>query len=310
MKIELCPEDMLLEYVENRLNGRHNAIIKHEQYIQHLPVALEFSEEFALKWKAMVEPAVKRFIAGTFALRGFLFEVGGYTKRFSPADASFWKELEFTFSYRGAERLYEQMVKKKSNEEPLYPVVLPADALLISICNNDFSLYTFAWLVKNSANWLIKACFVAWQQVSYCQVRWQYFFDNPATVELPLREYLIERAADYVAGCNTELTKVFTTTVNAMRPRGSGSLELCFEDRGSVLLTMHNAVRVFVTAARKAIDYWSSEGCVGIDDERFIAGAAKIHGLDLEFAEFEAVATGLVENKNLEDQIYESIIRN
>ena len=78
MKIELCPEDMLLEYVENRLNGRFDVQVKNEQYLKHLPPNIEFSEEFALKWQAMVEPAVKRFIAETFALRTFLFEVDGY----------------------------------------------------------------------------------------------------------------------------------------------------------------------------------------------------------------------------------------
>lgn len=310
MKIELCPEDMLLEYVENRLLGRQNAVIKNEQYLQHLPGNIEFSEEFALKWKAMVEPAVKRFIAGTFSLRSFLYEVDGYTRRFTAADASFWKELEFTFSFRGAERLYEQMIMKQSEEEPLYPVVLPADALLISICNNDFSLYSFAWLCKNSANWLIKACFVAWQQVSYHEVRWQYFFENPGKVELPLREYLIERAADYVAGCNIKLSNMFPATDNGQRIRSSSNFELCFDNRDCGVMAMYNSVKALVTVARKAIAYWSSEGCVGIDDERFIAGAAKTHGFDVEFAEFEAVATSLVENKNLEDQIYESIIRN
>lgn len=309
MKIEICPEDMLLEYVENRLQGRFDVPVKYEQHLKKLPAAIEFSEEFALKWKTMVGAAVKRFIAETFSLRGFLFEAEGRVRRLSAADEGLWHGVEFAFSHRGAERLYEQLLAKETHELPLYPVALPADALLISICSNDFTLYSFPWLNKNSANWLIKACFVAWQPVSYDQVPWQCFFNEPAGVELPLREYLIERAADYVAGCNQKLSTLIPAEAGRRRSRSS-HLELSFDGRGSALLSMYNSVRGFVTAVRKAITWWSSEGSVCIDDERYIAGAAKAFGLDTEFAEFEAMATSLVENKNLEDQIYESIIRN
>ena len=55
MKIELCPEDMLLEYVENRLNGRFDVQVKNEQYLKHLPPNIEFSEEFALKCDRIIK---------------------------------------------------------------------------------------------------------------------------------------------------------------------------------------------------------------------------------------------------------------
>ncbi|MDD3147277.1 MAG: hypothetical protein PHD82_08250 [Candidatus Riflebacteria bacterium] len=310
MKLELYPEDMLLEYVENRLNGRFDAIIKHEKHLKLLPGSIELSEEFAAKWQAMVGPALKRFIASTFALRGFLFEVDGYSRRFSPADTEFWKDLDFTFSHRGAERLYEQMLRRETSEEPLYPVALPADALLISICHNDFSLYSFPWLEKNKANWLIKACFVAWQSIAPLDVRWQYFFANPTRVELPLREYLIERAADYVAACNSRLQKQFPAASSGHSPRPARGIDITLVPQQVSLPGLYNHVNSFVAEVRKAVGYWSGEGCVGIDDERFIAGSARSYGLDNEFAAFESAAGSLVESMTAEEQIYESLIRN
>ena len=309
MKLQLCPEDMLLEYVEQRLTGCFNLPIKHEAYLKHLPPELELSEEFAVRWQAMVEPAIRRFIASTFALRGFIFEVDGYTRRFTAAEPAFWNDIEFRFSHRGAERLYEQMLFSVTSEQPLLPVVLPADALLVSICRNDFSEYSFAWLAKNSGNWLIKACLVAWQRVGQWHVPWQYFFNEPAGVELPLREYLLERAADYVAACNELLLRQYpgATTHTPRPPRG---LPLTMDKVLVELPEIYKHVKAFVAAVRKAIAYWSGEGCVCIDDERFIAGAAAAYGLDSEFAAFEAAAGTIVEKLTSEEQIYESLIRN
>ncbi len=310
MKLELCPEDMLLEYVDNRLNGRFDAVIRHEQYLKRLPQSIDFSEEFAQKWQAMVAPAVKRFIASTFALRSFLFEVDGYTRRFTPADADFWKDLEFVFSHRGAERLYEQMLRRETSEQPLFMVALPADSLLISICHNDFSLYSFPWLNKNKASWLINACYISWQRVTPTEVRWQSFFNEPAGVELPLREYLVERAADYVAACNSLLQKQFPGAMVGHTPRPARGIDLILDQRSVDLPLVYNHVNRFVAAVRSAIAFWAGEGCVGIDDERFIAGAARSYGLDSEFAAFEKAAGSIVESMTAEEQIYESLIRN
>ncbi|GAB1352476.1 MAG TPA: hypothetical protein PLR50_00370 [Candidatus Rifleibacterium sp.] len=310
MKVELCPEDMLLEYVENRLSGKFDAVIRHEQYLKHLPHDFEPSEEFAARWQTMVSAALKRFISSTFGLRGFLFEVNGYTKRFSPADTDFWQGLEFRFSHRGAERLYEQMLRRVTNEEPLFPVALPADALLISVCHNDFSLYSFPWLAKNSANWLIKACHIAWQRVAPTQVDWQCFFNEPASVELPLREFLVERAADYLAAVNTLVKAQFPAALYGHTPRPCRCLEVTLDQRQVSLPNVFAFVGNFVASVRKAVAYWAGEGCVCIDDEKFIAGAPKAYGLDLEFEAFNKGVAGIVENMNEQEQIYESLIRN
>ncbi|MDD2999080.1 MAG: hypothetical protein PHV05_08480 [Candidatus Riflebacteria bacterium] len=310
MKIGLYPEDMLLEYLENRLNGQFHTKIKYHNYLQKLPDAIEFSEEFALKWKSLVEAAVKRLIADTFALRPFLFEVDGYTKRFCSADHQFWNHLNFTFSHRGAERLYEEMRSEVTSDEPLYPVTLPADALLISLCKNNFSLYSFAWFDKNNASWIIQALFVAWQKVRIDNVPWQYLFDNPARTELPLRDYLIERAADYLAGCNAHFAKIVSGGNGTRHIRATESLELTFESSPKNTLELFSHVEKFIKSAQNAIAWWSSEGTVANDDERFIAGAARTFGFETELAEFRALTNEYMENQGMEEQIYESILRN
>ncbi len=310
MKLQLFPEDLLLEFVENRLNGGFDKPVKHEQHFRHLPQDIEFSEEFAGKWQTMVVPAVRRFIASIFSLRGFLFAVDGYTRRFTAADPAFWEGLEFRFSNRGAERLYEQMRRRITEEEPMFLLVLPGDALLISVCLNDFSLYSYPWLGRNGAGWLIKACHVAWQQVGPLQVPWQCLFEDPASVELPLRDYLIERAADYIAACNERLSELFPGALNGHMPRPARWLGLSFSSRQVGLPEFYQHVNGFVASVRKAIAFWCGEGAVCIDDERFIAGAARTYGLDNEFAVFEQAAGSMVENITNREQIYESLIRN
>ncbi len=310
MKLQLYPEDMLLEFVESCLNGRFDQPFKYLQHLRHLPQDIEFSEEFAVKWQAMVVPAIKRFIASIFSLRGFLFEADGYTRRCTAADPSFWEGIELRFSSRGAERLYEQMRRWITEEKPTFPLVLPGDALLISICLNDFSLYSYPWLGRNNAGWLIKACHVAWQQVGPLQAPWQCLFDDPAAVELPLRDYLIERAADYIAACNERLEQLFPGALNGHVPRPARWLPLSFDKSKVGLPEFYQYVNGFVASVRKAVAFWCGEGTVCIDDERFIAGAARTYGLDHEFAAFEQAAGSMVENMNNREQIYESLIRN
>jgi len=310
VKLELCPEDMLFEYVENRLNGKFNAVVHHEQYIGHLPSSIEFSEEFARRWQTMIAPAMRRFIAETFWLRSFIFSVDGYTKRFSPADAPFWDSVELCFSHRGAERMYEEFLSAHNNEKPLYPVVLPADALLVSVCANDYSLYSFAWMLKNRANWLIMACYVAWQKVSLTAVSWQCLFESPAAVELPLREYLIERAADYLAAVNLCVQALHPAFKAEHTPRPIVGMPLSLIAANTGVPALHKYVESFVAKVRSAVEFWCSEGSAGIDDERYIVGAMKTSGFDSEYAAFSKAAEAILEKMTTEEQIYESLIRN
>lgn len=66
----------------------------------------------------------------------------------------------------------------------------------------------------------------------------------------------------------------------------------------------------FVASVRKAVAYWSGEGCVCIDDEKFIARGSEGCGTDLEFEAFNKGVVSIVENMNEKEQIYRSLIRN
>ena len=315
MKLQLYPEDILIEYAEQAFaNGCANAIVKHSKYLKHLPRAIEFSEEFAERWQALVKSAVKRFVADSFKLRPFIFEVEGYTKRFNSADEQFWNFCGFSFSQRGAERLYELLIGEFIDEEPMFLVATPDDGLILSLCTHNFELYSFPWLCRNRANWLTQALFVAWQQVVVDRISWQYLLDNPSDVALPLREFLIERSADLIATCSDHIRHVAQRAereacdmVNYLREE-EVPLRVSFNQRD--FIGKVTTVRKFISSANKAFDYWAGEGCVGIDDEKFIRGAVQQYRFAEEAREFEQLVSDYYEAHSMEGEIYESIIQN
>lgn len=313
MKIDLYPEDMLLSYVAKLLNGEINPVVEGTPHLKHLPAEIDFSEEFAEKWQAMVAPAMKRFVASTFGLRHFLFDVEGYTKRFAATDQHFWETVDLKFSHRAAQRLYELMVFPVHEIQPLYQVATPADAMLISICIKDFKQYSFAWLQKNSASWLVQAVFLTWQQARLADLPWRHLLRKPAEVELPLRDYMIEKVADYLAGCTFCVTRTMED-YSERSPRvysaeQVGGLELSVQ-KIMIIGEWLNYIQQVIADTRSAIAFWTGEGTANIDDERFIAGAARNFGFDNEVAEFERRAGMFREGVGLKEAIYESILRN
>jgi len=315
VKLQLYPEDILLEYAEKAFaNSIDAAVVKHAQYLNRLPRMIEFSEEFAERWQALVKSAVKRFVADTFKLRPFLFDVDGYTKRFNSADEQFWNSCEFSFSQRGAERLYELLMREFIEEEPMFLVATPDDGLMLSICTNNFGRYSFPWLCRNRANWLTQALFVAWQQVVIDRIPWQYLLENPAEVALPLREYLIERCADLLVASSGHLRHInpaapgqHVDVVNDLR-EDAVPIKVAFNMRG--FNETVEAVRKFIRAAEKAFAYWAGDGNVGLDDEKFIRGAIQQYRFVEEVREFEQLVSDYLEGRGTEEAIYESIIQN
>ncbi len=315
MKLQLYPEDILLEYAEKAfVGGIDAAAVKHAQYLNRLPRMIEFSEEFAERWQALVKSAVKRFVADTFKLRPFLFDVEGYTKRFTSADEHFWNSCEFSFSQRGAERLYELLMREFIEEEPMFLVATPDDGLILSICTNNFGRYSFPWMCRNRASWLTQALFVAWQQVVIDRIPWQYLLENPAEVALPLREYLIERCADLLVASSGHLRHINPASpgqhidvVNDLREEAV-PLRVAFNMRG--FNETVEAVRKFIKTAEKAFEYWAGEGSAGLDDEKFIRGAVQQYRFADEVREFEQLVSDYLEGRGMEEAIYESIIQN
>jgi hypothetical protein len=314
VKIQLCPEDTLLEYAEQIMKtGGEQILLKHGPYLERFPHTLEFSEEFAERWQVLCKAAVKRFVADTFALRPFLFDVDGYTKRFTCADEQFWQTCEFVFSHRGAERFYELMMKDITRETPMYIVAKADDALLLSMSTRLFHNYSFPWLHRNRANWLTQALFVAWQQVSIDKIPWQFLLEQPKEVELPLRDYLIERCTDVISACNQHFRGLAEAAGHAgevlqVSPYGRPSLRVTFYQRTAGELIA--AVNRFIGVARAAMDFWAGEGVIAIDDERFIKGTIQQYGFAGEVAELEQLIKDYQENRSVEEDIYESIIQN
>lgn len=313
MKIELFPEDMLLEYVKGRLCGETRPAVKGFNYLEYLPEQIEFSEEFPQKWQELVEPAVKRFFASTFGLRRFLFDVEGYTRRYTVSDPQFWENIDLKFSHRAAQRLYEEMVMPVHKKEPLYPLVLPADAVLICLCLRDFSKFSLAWLLKNSASWLIIAAFLTWQAGKMSDLLWQHLLENPEKVELPLRDYLVEKTAEYLAFCSMLLRSFLKIDEPAPRfydAEAIGCLRSPFFDSPIFYTNTLNYINRMISTTRKAVAFWSGEGTVNIDDEKYIAGSLKTFGFEHEAAAFERLLGIYQENIGTREAIHESILRN
>lgn len=315
MKLQLYPEDILLEFSERMLQSDDKPLSwRNSSYLKHLPLQIEFSEEFAERWQQLLKNVVRRFVADIFSLRPFLFEIEGYTKRFNSADEDFWNFCSFSFSHRSAERMYEVMMSEFMPERPLFLVALPDDALFLSICTQTFNRYSFQWLIRNKANWLTQALFIACQHVQINNVPWLHLLENPATVELPLREYLIERCADVVVACNTKMQSLGIMSVVDGTPAGvpdhneRGSIEVSFYNLSTS--QMIEAVRQFILIAQTAINVWLGAGCVCIDDERFIKGAVQQSGFTRETSEFERLVNDYTEKRGMEETIYESIIQN
>ncbi len=313
MKVEIFPEDVLLDFTSQLLQGETRPAIRGFSHLSKFPKDLEFSEDFLPQWQEIVEPAVTRFIATTLGIRPFLFDVNGYTKRFTAAEPAFWSDIELKFTHRGALRIYEFMLSLTDNQsDPLYQLATPADALLISICTGNFSQYSFAWLQKNLADWLIMAMFVVWAPARMPELSWRRLLLTPETVELPLRDYLIEKAADYLAECSYYTKR--TTRPGCERherlysAEKVGGVELQVCEHIKIIDRWIDYTNCIIQDIRKAVSTWTTTAVVNIDDERFIAGAAKTYGFDHEVEEFQRQATDYREGVGMEEIIYESIL--
>ncbi len=315
MKIELSPEDMLLDYVEQLLNRVEKPKIKYSSHFKKFPTNLEFSEEFLPRWQKMVEPAVKKFIVDTFSLQQFLLDCDGRVRKVNCTDSEFWQSVDMQFSHRGALRLYEQMLAEETEERPMYPVVLPADALLISIAVENFSHYSFAWLEKNAANWVIWALFVAWQYVTDKNVPWKTCFDRPAAVPLPVRGFLYQSACEWYSMVNHLIRRVsqkisvdrnyLFTGMQPIERRAA----LRFSG-GASIGEIAEYGRAMANSIRAAHAHWTGPGTVALDDDRFLLGLFGSCGLEQQLIDFEAVLRDYNETRGLEDMVYESVIFN
>ncbi|MGM0600274.1 MAG: hypothetical protein ACQETH_10715 [Candidatus Rifleibacteriota bacterium] len=314
MKIQLYPEDLLLEYTEKLLEGETtNPDIKYSGYFDAFPPEIDFSEEFCEKWQQVIEPVVKKFICDSFAFYPFLFESDGYTRKYSVTDVEFWESIDISFSQRSALRLYERMISDKTKQLPDYILSLPGDAVFLSIATTNFNLYSFPWLEKNKANWVIKALYATWNFLNTDEIPWEGLLAKPKTVELPLRGYLIDRAAVYMRCVNYILERIAEKQVTqrselkkiSAMPGCGVPLKLYLTRNPDKIIKSSNK---FIKMLEKAVSYWTAEGMCALDDDRFINGVFNSSGIKEELKGFDEVVTKISDTNRLEERVDESVV--
>lgn len=251
MKISVYPEDVLFEYTKSLLQ-REYFVHPEKKYIKRFPQNIEFSSEFAEKWQNLISSSVKAYLGKLFLNKKFLTEKNGTIKSYSLADKEIWDDLDFTFTHRSAERLYEKMLENEVQTYKIFPgqhlIATVSDSLFISICLKNFEIYHFPWIVKNNANWLIKAVYITkasnWGSVI---PKWAYLLENYKENEFPLRELLIEKLAAYLADA-------------------SESLSSSHENNSRVEKNVKEVYNLF----NKALTGWKEECPVGYEDEKYL----------------------------------------
>lgn len=254
MKISIYPEDILIEYTKSLLQREHFAH-PDKNYIKRFPETIEFSSEFGEEWQNLVTIAIKAYLGKFFSNRKFLVDQNGSIKSYNLSDHEIWQNLDFTFSIRSAQRLYERMLSDVVSDYKIFPgqhlIATVADALFISICTNNFSNYNFPWLVKNKANWLIKAFYIAkasnWD---YGLPAWGYFFENCEDIEFPLRELLIEKLSFFLIEATSNV----------------GVSDIVNERVSNNVTDMYNLFN-------KALTSWKEKCTITYEDEKYLDGA-------------------------------------
>lgn len=317
MKISLVPEEIILEYLDNCLKGKPEKSLKKQIYFKHLPETIEVTQEFVDQWSQIVCNLVKKFIVDTFNMHSFLYEEDGMVKRCSPMDQAFWSQADFRFSFRGIDRIWENILFSTNKVSPIYALALPADALLICILQNNFKFYNFKWLKANKANWIIKAIFIALSQDYSPLPGWISLFEQPEKVELPIRDFLICRSADYM----TYLNQLISKLIDYKKVEDSELLALKEQlsrpgvviDLSSNLQDVYTAFEVgrkFIDSFQKAFRGWTNELTLALDDERYLRSLYNSSGLEGEIREFERQVEEYNEQVELEEVVNESLIFN
>jgi hypothetical protein len=327
VKIEIAPEDLIFEYTNQLLLGVREPVLKFEKYLDRMPSRIEYSEEFAEKWSLLVEVTVRRFLINTFKFRPFIYDKNGQIARYCASDKEFWEEVDLSFSFRSADRIWELIMLAISKEDPVYIMAKPGDALFLSLINNVFGEYHFNWLIKNNANWLIIAAFIAHSPVTLDRVPWVPLLLKPETVPLQIRDLLIEKVKACMVLINHIVREVISTGTFSVENNFEPFEELSFETgainfgrRVSVpvgqLQNLNSPIskhfelgRELISAINKAIDYWANDGAICIDDDRHIQGYSKSCGLTDEIHAFENMLSEYNEQKSLEEAVHESLIQ-
>jgi hypothetical protein len=282
MTSTIYPEDVLINYVGRRLD-RDKKTSVYKKFIKQFPSSITYSEEFLPKWSKLVNSSTQAYIGLLFQNKVFSINKGEKIFSYTVYNKEFWEDLDFNFTHRGADRLYETMLKDWQNAvEDLaheYLIATASDALFISICVNDFYLYTFPWLVANKANWFIIACFIENTTKNHFDfTKCKYLLEHPETCEFPLRIFLIEKLADYLTYIEDRIKNLRVYDFVFAREAGE-----------------------MYTHLKKALDYWINKVPIGFEDERYLLGAMTQNRVEELYMGVKHQQT-LLENKQYDRQ--------
>ena len=317
MKITLVPEEIILEHLENHIKGNPNKKLKFQKYFRHLPEKLEVTQEFIDQWSPAVSILVKKLIVDTFGVHSFLYEEDGIVKRCSVLEQEFWQQIDFKFSFRAIDRVWEEIKFPFTDIQPIYQLVLPADALLLSIIMDDFDKYNFKWLSINKAHWVIKVVFIALSKDYSPLPGWLSLLEKPEKLELPVRGFLIHRSADYMAYLNQLISKLMEyKQVDDTELRKLGErldkpgvpIDLRFHIKE--VYSAFEIGRKFIDAFQIAFKSWNNEFTLALDDERYLRGLYNSTGLENEIREFERQIEEYNEMVDLQEVVNESLVFN
>jgi hypothetical protein len=277
MSTTIFPEDVLINYVTRRLD-RVKKASAYQRHVKQFPPSITYSEEFFANWTKLVTSATQAYIGLLFTNKIFNINKGEKIISCTLYHQEFWEDLPFNFTHRGADRLYETMLndwqKDTEDLEHEYLIATASDALFISICINNFYLYTYPWLVANKANWFIIACFIETTcRNGFDFFRCNYLFEHPESCEFPLRMFLIEKLSEYLSYSEGRIRRlrVFSSE---------------FAKNATITYTNFKA----------ALKYWINEIPVGFEDERYLMGAVSKNKIEEIYAEIHHQQS-LLENK-------------
>lgn len=304
----VCPEDMIIEFATKSLKtGKTYPTLEHNNLLSYLPTIIELSEEFFIEWQKLVTPAFAAFTAHTFGLRQFLLEDGTRIKKALVTDPLFWKSVNLNFSHKAPLRVYEKIISQVSNLPINAFDLTPADALFFSLLLDSFSIYSFEWLQKHDADWLVIALFMRYLNINIdARLPWMDYLDNPAKVDLPMRDYLIEVSTSVIRQVtlnilsNIEQTDIIEEAANNYHAK--------FNLIGNDLKNQINNTRKLIKSLNKAIQHWSELSNITVEDERFIHGAADAYRLEPLIEKFNRACDAFVEHEQLKERLNESFL--
>ena len=306
MIVELVPEDIIWEFLATRLQHLGEPKFEYAPYFSRLPSTIDWSEEFLPRYRKNVSVAIQKAIVETFGLRPFLFLERDQVVRRGIHDPAFWRELSFVFSRHGADVIWAEILRAHQNVNPDMSGLTPADALFLGIVNASFfQRFSFEWLQAKKAHWLIVAMFLYLRIHSNAtDLPWACYLQKPASVELPLRELLIEKTAEYFQAITEAIGSYAAEQDGPARVRESRSGAVVFQMDESQAATFFLSLRPDVNLVRAAVSSWTNDGCMGLDDGRFIEGIAdrtrlyaKIDAANTALREWQAVVATMLERR-------------